>query len=107
LDEAAVDVTEFMDIELVSADEAASPDVLTVAFDVIYPGETWCRSVVDISAEAAGRMAHDQRIMISAARDAVLELLQVEAGPVSFHLRLEYDHTAILARGRPGPRGGA
>jgi len=96
-----------MDIELVSADEAAFPDAFTVAFDIIYPGETWCRSVVDISAEAAGRMAHDQRVMVSAARDALLELLQVEAGPLSFHLRLEHDRTTVLARGRPGPRGGA
>ena len=36
----------FMDIELVSIEEAEPPDAFAVTFDVIYAGETWCRSLV-------------------------------------------------------------
>ncbi len=92
-----------MDIELVSVDPASFPDAFTVAFDVIYPGETWCRSVVDVAHDVAGSMAFEERAAITAARDALLDLLVVEAGPVSFHLRIGLDGTAILAKGRPGP----
>jgi len=42
-------MTLFMDIELVSAGEEEPPDAYAVAFDVIYSGETWCRSLVRLS----------------------------------------------------------
>ena len=38
----------FMDVELVSVVEAESPDAYAVTFDVIYCGETWCRSMVGV-----------------------------------------------------------
>lgn len=91
-----------MDIELVSIDEAEPPDSFTVTFDVIYAGETWCRSLVRIETAAAARLERDERAVIGAARDALLELLAVEAAPVSFHLRLGTEGSTVLARAAPG-----
>lgn len=92
----------FMDIELVSIKEAEPPDVFSVAFDVIYAGETWCRSVVEIEATAAAGMRHDEQAAIRAARDALLDLLATEAAPVSFHVRLGAEGVTVLAAARPG-----
>ncbi len=92
----------FMDIELVSIDPAEPPDAFSVVFDVIYAGETWCRSLVCVEAVVAARLEGDERAVIGAARDALLELLAVEAAPVSFHLRLESGGPTILARATPG-----
>jgi len=92
----------FMDIEVVSIDEAESPDAFAVAFDVIYAGETWCRSLVHVDATLALQLEHDERAVTRAARDALLDLLAVEPAPVSFHLRLATEGCTILARGRPG-----
>ncbi len=44
----------FMDIEFVSIQEAEPPDAFSVAFDVIYAGETWCRSLVDVEPRRGG-----------------------------------------------------
>jgi hypothetical protein len=95
----------FMDIEVVSVDEAEAPDAFAVTFDVIYAGETWCRSLVRIDSAVAARIDRDERAVTRAARDALLELLAVEAAPVSFHLRLTTEGTAVLARATP--RGGS
>lgn len=92
----------FMDIELVSIDEVEPPGVFTVTFDVIYAGETWCRSQVDVDTAAAARLERDERAVIRAARDALLELLAVEPAPVSFHLRLTTEGCSVLARAAPG-----
>ena len=91
-----------MDIELVSIAEAELPDAFCVAFDVIYAGETWCRSLVSVSAEVAASLEREERAVVRAAREALLDLLSVEAGPVSFHLRLADEGCTVLARGRPG-----
>jgi hypothetical protein len=91
-----------MDIELVSIDEAEPPDVFAVTFDVIYAGETWCRSLVRVESAVAARLERDERAVIGAARDALLELLAVEAAPVSFHLRLGTEGSTVLARAAPG-----
>lgn len=95
-------MTLFMDIELVSVEEAEPPDAFTVVFDVIYAGETWCRSLVWVDDLVATRLHHDERAVTSAARDALLDLLAVEAVPVSFHVRVTTDGPSILARGTPG-----
>jgi len=95
-------VTIFMDVELVSIVDGEPPDAYTVTFDVIYSGETWCRSVVGVDAAVAARLERDEYSIIRAARDTLLELLAVEAGPVSFHLRLGIDGTVIIARAAPG-----
>jgi hypothetical protein len=92
----------FMDIELVSIDEAEPPDAFAVAFDVIYAGETWCRSLVRVECAVAAGLERDERGVIGAARDALLELLAVEAAPVSFHVRLGTEGSTILARATPG-----
>jgi hypothetical protein len=92
----------FMDIELVSIDQAELPDAFTVTFDVIYAGETWCRSLVWVDSTVAARLERNERAVTGAARDALLELLAVEPLPVSFHLRLGSEGSTILARATPG-----
>lgn len=91
----------FMDIEFVSIQEAEPPDAFSVAFDVIYAGETWCRSIVDVDTTASAQQDRDEQAIVRAAREALLELLDVEPAPVSFHLRLATDGTAVLAKARP------
>ena len=91
----------FMDIEFVSILEAEPPDAFSVAFDVIYAGETWCRSLVDVDTAAAAQLGHEELAVVRAAREALLDLLAVEAAPVSFHLRLCSDGPEVLAKARP------
>jgi DNA-binding LacI/PurR family transcriptional regulator len=91
-----------MDIELVAVQQADHPNAFTVVFDVIYAGETWCRSVVDVGHDAIVVLAGDERAVVSVARDALLDLLAVEPAPVSFHLRIDASGTTVLARARPG-----
>jgi hypothetical protein len=95
-------MTIFMDIELVAVQEADFPDAYTVTFDVIYAGETWCRSMVEVEGSLSTRLAHDDRAVVAAARDGLLQLLVLEAAPVSFHLRLGVDGPTVIARGTPG-----
>ncbi len=95
-------MTIFSDVELVAVQEAAFPDAFTVTFDVIYAGETWCRSVVEVGGAVAAERGNDERAVVGAARDALLELLVMEAVPVSFHLHLGPDGSTVLARGTPG-----
>ena len=95
-------MTIFMDIELVAVERAAYPDGFTVTFDVIYAGETWCRSVVEVDSMVAARLGADEWAVTGAARDTLLELLQGETAPVSFHLRLQSEGAVVMARGRPG-----
>lgn len=92
----------FMDIEVVSIDAVEPPDAFTVAFDVIYSGETWCRSLVWVETAVAARLERDEHAVVVAARDALLDLLAVEAVPVSFHLRLTTEGTTVLAGATPG-----
>ena len=91
-----------MDIELVAVEEAAFPDAFTVTFDVIYAGETWCRSVVEVGNSPAAELGHEQHAVVVAARDALLDHLVVEAVPVSFHLHLGPAGSTVLARATPG-----
>ena len=90
-----------MDIELVSIQEAEPPDAFSVAFDVIYAGETWCRSVVDVDTAGSARLGRDELAIVRAAREALLDLLCQEPAPVSFHLRLGPEGPAVLAKARP------
>lgn len=92
----------FADIELVAIEPAEPPDAYATAFDVIYAGETWCRSVVLVDATVAAAVERERPAVISAARDALLALLQYEPAPVSFCLRLTAEGTVVLARGSPG-----
>ena len=86
-------------------DEAEPPDAFEVTFDVIYAGETWCRSVVWSSTAVAAGLERDERAVVGAARDALLELLAVEAAPVSFHLRLTTEGTHDPGPGDAGRLG--
>jgi hypothetical protein len=91
----------FMDIEFVCLEEAEAPDAFAATFDVIYAGETWCRSVVMVDAVAAAQMGHEEREIVRVSRNALLELIAAEAIPVSFHLRLTPEGTAVLGRATP------
>jgi hypothetical protein len=91
-----------MDIEFVSVQEAEPPDAFSVAFDVIYAGETWCRSLVDVDAITAARLEGDELAVVRAAREVLLDLLAEEPAPVSFHLRLGTDGPEVLAKAGPG-----
>jgi hypothetical protein len=86
----------------VSVERADFPDAFSVAFDVIYAGETWCRSVVEIGSALAAHLGYDERAVAGAARDALLDLLVVEVVPVSFHLHLGPARATVLARATPG-----
>ncbi len=90
-----------MDIEFVSIMQAEPPDAFSVAFDVIYAGETWCRSIVEVDNAGSARLGWDEETVVRAARDALLDLLELEPAPVSFHLRLGADGAAVLAKARP------
>ncbi len=92
----------FMDMEFVAIDEAEFPDAFAVVFDAIYAGETWCRSLVWVDAQMAALLDRDERAVISAARNALLESLAAETVPVSFQLRLGVDGATVIARGTPG-----
>jgi hypothetical protein len=91
----------FMDIEFVSLTEAEPPDAFAAVFDVIYAGETWCRSVVMVEAGVAAQVGYEERAVIATARNALLDLLAVEPAPVSFSLRLTLTGPVTLARGVP------
>ena len=91
----------FMDIELVSIQEAEPPGAYSVAFDVIYAGETWCRSIVDLDKAGSARLGRDEQAIVRAAREALLDLLVMEPAPVSFHLTLGCDGVTVLAAARP------
>lgn len=71
---------------------------------MIYAGETWCRSVVWVEAAVAARLEYEEPVVIRAARDALLEVLAWEAGPVALELRLTVEGVSLLARETPGPR---
>ncbi len=93
----------FADVELVVIESAEPPDEFVVAFDVIYAGETWCRSEVLVDGAVTATVGGNCHAVVRAARDALLELLQHEAAPVSFRLRLTAQGAVVLARGTPGP----
>jgi len=95
----------FMDIEFVAIDVAERPDAFVVVFDVIYAGETWCRSLVWVDTAVAARFRDDERAVIGVARDALLDLLSTETVPVSFHARVTGTGATILARAAPGDAG--
>lgn len=95
----------FSDIELVSICAGRSPDAFEVVFDVIYAGETWCRSVVRVDGALQVARAGEPGAIVGAARDALLESLLLEAGPVSLELRLSDEGTAVVDRGSPGGGG--
>jgi len=52
----------------------------------------------------AARLEYEEPVVIRAARDALLEVLAWEAGPVALELRLTVEGVSLLARETPGPR---
>ena len=91
-------MTWIVDIEALGLEEAEFPDQLSVAFDVIYPGEVWCRSVVYVAPDAAFGSEDE---IIGRARDALLAVLERDALPVAVELRLSSAGTALMDIGHP------
>jgi hypothetical protein len=81
--------------------EVEPPDAFSVAFDVIYAGETWCRSIVEVDTAGSAVLGWDEQAVVRAARNALLDMLEPEPAPVSFHLRLGADGAVVLAKARP------
>ena len=90
-----------MDIEFVCINQAEPPDAFAVTFDVIYAGETWCRSEVLVECTQAAQLGFEEQAVTAAARNALLDLLALETGPVSILLRLAPDGTTVLGRATP------
>jgi hypothetical protein len=87
-----------VDVELVEVAPGELPDVWTIVFDVIYPGETWCRSLVRLSpASSQG----NELELVGRARDALLAILELQAGPASADIRVAPEGTTVLRLGSP------
>jgi hypothetical protein len=92
-------MTWIVDIDMLGVESAEPPDALAIAFDVTYPGETWCRSLVLIAPELAHIPEHE---LVGRARDALFVVLEAAGEPVSVEVRLTPTETVVLASGRPG-----
>ena len=88
-----------IDVDLVSFEPAEHPDQYELYFDVTYPGETWCRSLVRVAADLA--FASEEAVVMRA-RDALVGLLEGESRPASAVMRCEAAGTTIIALDYPG-----
>ncbi|NLT35617.1 MAG: hypothetical protein GXX83_06940 [Gaiellales bacterium] len=101
-----------MDIEVVDAAYVATAEAWLVVFDVIYPGETWCRSEVWLQPDAVRPVAEGggdpggpgSPPLISLARDHLLGHLEAEGAPVSLVVDVTSSGSSVRDRARPGPR---
>lgn len=92
-------MTWIVDIDMLGVEVAEAPDALAIAFDVTFPGETWCRSLVLIAPELAHLPENE---LVGRARDALFAELEAAGEPISVELRLTPTATIVLASGRPG-----
>ena len=88
-----------IDVDLVAFEPAEHPDAYVLYFDVTYPGETWCRSVVRVAADLA---FPSEEAVVSRARDALVGLLEGESQPSSAVVRLEAAGVTVIALDHPG-----
>jgi hypothetical protein len=88
-----------IDVDLVSFESADHPDAYELYFDVTYPGETWCRSVVRVAGDLA---FPSEEAVVSQARDALVGLLEREARPASAAIRLDAAGVTLIALDYPG-----
>lgn len=87
-----------VDMYVFGFEQASPPDAWNIAFDVIYPEETWCRSLVRVAAEVA---SGSEQEITSWARDCLLALLEEEGEPASADIRLTSRGVELLALGYP------
>jgi hypothetical protein len=87
-----------VDVELVEVTAGRPPDLWQVVFDVIYPGETWCRSIVRLTMDF---VEEGELELVGRARDALVAVLERQSGPVSTDIRVTPAGTAVLRLGRP------
>jgi len=92
-------VTWIVDIDMLGIENAEPPDVFEIAFDVTFPGETWCRSLVLVAADMTYLSEHE---LVSRARDEVIGVIEREGRPVSTTLRMSAQRVEILAVAAPG-----
>ncbi len=92
-------MTWIMDIDMLGVEPAEPPDSLEIAFDVTFPGETWCRSLVYISSEV---LVGSEFELVAAARDALIAVIDGEGRPVSVTMRLGPSGAEVLSVAAPG-----
>lgn len=92
-------MTWIVDIDMLGVEPAEPPDRFEIAFDVTFPGETWCRSLVYVTPEVVVVSEYE---LVAAARDAVIAVIEREGRPVSVTMRLGADGAEVLAVAAPG-----
>jgi hypothetical protein len=92
-------VTWIVDIDVLGVDVAEPPDLYEIVFDVTFPGETWCRSLVLVAPD----LSHlDQHELVNRGRDEIVALIDREGRPVSATVRLSSAGVEVLAVAAPG-----
>jgi hypothetical protein len=92
-------VTWIVDIDLLGVDAAEPPDLYEIAFDVTFPGETWCRSLVLVAPDLSYLGEHE---LVNRGRDELIALIEREGRPVSATVRLSSAGVEVLALAAPG-----
>lgn len=92
-------MTWIVDIDTLGIEDAEPPDVFGIAFDVTFPGETWCRSLVLVAADLTYL---DENELVPRARDEVIAVIEREGRPVSVTLRMSFERVEVLALAAPG-----
>ena len=92
-------MTWIVDIDLLGVEAAEPPDVYEIAFDVTFPGETWCRSSVLVAADLTHLAEFE---LVARARDEMIAVIDREGRPVSTTLRITAAGVEILAVAAPG-----
>lgn len=92
-------MTWIVDIDVLGVEAAEPPDVFEIGFDVTFPGETWCRSLVLVSADLTYLSEFE---LVTRARDEVVAVIEREGRPVSTTLRLAASGVEVLAVAAPG-----
>lgn len=92
-------MTWIVDIDMLGVEPAEPPDRVEIAFDVTFPGETWCRSLVYVAAEVAFASEYE---LVAAARDELIAVIDREGRPVSVTMRLRPGGAEVLSLAAPG-----
>jgi hypothetical protein len=92
-------VTWIVDIDMLGVEPAEPPDRLELAFDVTFPGETWCRSFVYVSPDLVFASEYE---LVGVARDELIAVIDREGRPVSVTMRLGPGGVEVLSVAAPG-----
>lgn len=92
-------MTWIVDIDMLGVEPAEPPDRLELAFDVTFPGETWCRSFVYVSPDFVFTSEFE---LAGVARDELIAVIDREGRPVSVTMRLGPGGAEVLSVAAPG-----